>query len=182
MIIVIRGTNGSGKSHTVRRILALGWLMRENLPERSCVIRISRVTRPVLVIGPYEKGRSMGGCDCIRQPSRIYSLIEWAESRGFHAILEGVILATRPYLDFHEQGLDVRYIFLNPPFIQCLRNIRWRQIKKGHASTVSQASMHRKQERAQHMLMCARALGMPAKQFDESSDAVRWILRSLRNA
>ena len=183
MIIVIRGTNGSGKSHAVRRLLDAGWLMRENLPEGSCVIRIPRVTRPVLIVGPYEQGRSMGGCDCIRQPSKIYDLIRWAEARKFHVVLEGVVLAERPYCELFRQGHDVRLAIFDPPFTTCLENIRERQARKGHVSQFSIDAMKHKRKRALMMYGEARRIGMPAIKFTEPGfDGADWILSQLRSA
>lgn len=182
MIIVIRGTNGSGKSHAVREMMKHGYVTREDLPEGSCLMKLKRIVRPVLFIGPYEQGRSMGGCDCIRQPSKIYDLIMWAENRRFHAVLEGVVLATRPYMDFYRRGFDVRYAFLDPPFETCLENIRKRQKKRGHESPFSQDAMRYKLSRATDMWRKAREIGMITKRFTTSVEVMQWSLSQLRSA
>lgn len=182
MIIVIRGTNGSGKSHAVRAILSRGEKVAD-LAEGSTLIRVPRVKRPVLVIGPYTDGRSMGGCDCIRQPSRIYEQIVEAITEEWHVLLEGVVLATKPYLDYYRDGHDVRYALLNPPLATCLENIRARQKRKGHTSTLSHDAMKGKRRRALMMYDEARKIGMPAIKFtDAPIDATPWILEQLRSA
>lgn len=183
MIVMIRGTNGSGKSHVVRTILAEGRKISEHL-EGSTLIRLPRVTRPVLTIGPYIAGRSMGGCDCIRQPSKIYTLIDLALLQRWHVLLEGVVLATKPFLAYHEQGLDVRMMLLDPPLTACREQIAARQKIKGHASRLSARAMESKLERAREMYRLARAAGMTAVRFDEAGSPVpaRWVAYQLRRA
>lgn len=182
MIIVIRGTNGSGKSHTVRTILAQGRKISDH-DEGSRLIRLPRVKRPVLVIGPYIAGRSMGGCDCIRQPSRIYRLIDLAIAEDWHVLLEGVILATKPYLEYHAEGFDVRFMLLDPPIAVCLDHIDRRQKAKGHTSKLSKSAMKGKQERARAMFSAAKSAGMIAVRFDEPSRSPSaWVSYQLRRS
>jgi hypothetical protein len=185
MIIVIRGTNGSGKSHAVRQILSrrstevTGYRLNQD----STIIKIAGVQRPVLVIGPYIEGRSMGGCDCIRRPSEIYELIMYGENYLFHVLLEGVVLATKPYIDLFDRGHDVRYAFFDPPMSRCLANIRARQRKKGQQVAVSREAMARKLERARAMYVEAEAHGLIVERFrDPARDAVPWIMKQLRSA
>jgi hypothetical protein len=183
MIIVIRGTNGSGKSYAMRQILKKKSTIVLFAEEQSQVIRLAGVAQPILVIGPYTDGRSMGGCDCIRQPSKIYDLIMWAANRQYHALLEGVVLATKPYLRFYKDGHDVRYAFFDPPLAQCLANIRKRQAKKGQTVRVSRDAMQSKLNRAREMYADADWMGMIVKRFpDPSRDAVPWILKQLRDS
>lgn len=183
MIIVIRGTNGCGKSHTVREILKQGRKISDHA-EGSTLIRLPRVARPVLIIGPYIPGRSMGGCDCIRQPSKIYLLIDQALSKNWHVILEGVVLATKPYLQYYRQKVDVRMMLLDPPLSACIENITIRQKIKGHASKLSKAAMLGKQTRAREMFAKAREAGMIAVRFDDPGSPVpaRWVAYQLRRA
>jgi hypothetical protein len=180
MIIVIRGTNGSGKSHAVRSLIARSTVMRE-WGDGSQLLRVSRVTRPVLIIGPYEDGRSMGGCDCIRQPRQIYMWIHRAIRKDWHVVLEGVVLATRPYLQYHAEGIDIRYAFFNPPIVTCTARITERQLRKGHASPLSTRAMRGKLTRAQRMYDEAMQRGMICKEFTRSPvNALPWILAQLR--
>jgi len=181
MIIVIRGTNGSGKSYAVRQILAGGTKIKM-LDEESALVHLARVTHPVLIIGPYTKGRSMGGCDCIRQPSKIYKLIDHALFHQWHVVLEGVVLATKPYLEYHEAGEDIRYAFLDPPFQTCLDQITARQRAKGHTSKVSRAAMRRKRERAEEMYVAAKQVGMITTRWTTADAMVRWVGYQLRRA
>lgn len=187
MIIVIRGTNGSGKSHAVRQLIAKSTsvMMPSDLDESegSQLIKIAGVGRAILVIGPYVDGRSMGGCDCIRQPSKIYDLIMWAANRRFHVILEGVVLATKPYLRLFKDGHDVRYAFFDPSRSTCLANIAKRQRKRGQKIAVSRDAMDYKLERARQMYVDADWMDMPVKRFtDPRVDAVPWIIKQLRSA
>jgi hypothetical protein len=183
MIIVIRGTNGSGKSHVMRQFLKRKTATVMFKDEGSTVIRVPGIARPILVIGPYIDGRSMGGCDCIRQPSKIYDLIMWAENQRYHTMLEGVVLATKPYLKLFKDGFDVRYAFFDPPLSRCLANIKRRQQKKGHVSKLSSTAMRGKLERARQMYVDADWMDMPVKRFvNPGQDALPWIMKQLRSA
>lgn len=185
MIIVIRGTNGSGKSHAVRSLLKKA---RRVLPsvrgtaEGSSLILIRGVKRPVLIVGPYIAGRSMGGCDCIRRPREIYESIDLAIAKDWHVVLEGVVLATRPYISYKQKdGYDVRYAFFDPPIRTCLERIAERQKLKGHVSELSQDAMQYKLSRAEHMYREAQRVGMVTKRFQRSPvNALPWILHQLR--
>jgi len=184
MIIVIRGTNGCGKSHTVREILKQGRRIKAELIEGSSLIRLPRVTRPVLIVGPYIPGRSMGGCDCIRRPSHIYALIDAALLKEWHVLLEGVVLATTPFLKYHATGIDVRMMLLDPPIAACREQIDRRQKLKGHVSKLSERAMLAKQAKARDMYAQVRAAGMTAVRFDEAGSPVpaRWVAYQLRRA
>lgn len=183
MIIVIRGTNGSGKSHAVREILKHRTTTVTFADEESVVIRLPGVARPILVVGPYTDGRSMGGCDCIRRPSKIYDLIQFAIDCRYHVLLEGVVLATKPYLKLFKDGHDVRYAFFDPPIATCRANIRARQKRKGHVSRLSTNAMMSKLNRAREMYADADWMDMPVKRFpNPARDAVPWIIKQLRSA
>jgi predicted ABC-type ATPase len=180
MILVIRGTNGSGKSWTVRQVLARGEQIGL-LEYHSQLITLPKVDRPILVIGPYDEHRSMGGCDCIRRPSEIYTLIDHAIAWSWDVLLEGVVLATKPYLDYYRRGHDVRYCFLDVPVKRCLKNIAARQLRRGHVSPISEDAMHSKYERAWQMWRQARELTMPTTRALNGSSALVWVLQQLRS-
>lgn len=183
MIVLIRGTNGSGKSYAVRQILAKSYVLQQSgtLPCQSQLILPSRVKHPVLVIGPYAEERSMGGCDCIRRPAQIYRLIDRAVAREWHVLLEGVVLATKPYLDYASAGHDVRYAFLDPPRRQCLANIDARQALRGRFAEVSSAAMDHKHARAHRMWVDAQREGLVTQRFTDADSVVRWTLYQLRH-
>jgi hypothetical protein len=182
MIIVIRGTNGSGKSSAVRALIDRSTDTEPYAPPMSQIIYLPGVRRPIVIVGPYTKGRSMGGCDCIRQPSLIYAALQWAEAENYHAVLEGVVLATRPYLQYFKRGVDVRYAFFDPPLARCLANIKRRQQRKGRVSPISMTAMRTKLARAREMYVDADWMGMTVKRFtDPRRDAVPWILKQLRD-
>lgn len=182
MIIVIRGTNGSGKSHCVREVLSKKIDLMRTLAHESQLIQLPKVKRPVLVIGPYTDGRSMGGADCIRRPSEIYDLVERAIEREWHVIVEGVVLATKPWIDYNDNGVDVRYALFDPTFESCVQRIHKRQKIKGHASSFSKISMQSKLNRARKMYDVAQLHGMVTKRFHLSPvNATMWILQQLRS-
>lgn len=183
MIIVLRGTNGSGKSHAVRRVLERATEMQRTPDGNGIRIRLADVKRPIVVVGPYTDYRSMGGCDCIRQPTKIYRLVEWAVDRSYHVLLEGVVLATRPWFEYLEQGEDVRYGFIDTPTIACLANIAARQARKGTTVKVSKDAMHKKWLRALDMYERAvrtKTPGMLAARLDSGTAAYKWTLEQLR--
>lgn len=183
MIILIRGTNGSGKSHAVRAILAHA-KTREFATfckHGSSIIHVSRVVKPICVVGPYIPGRSMGGSDCMRHKD-IYRVIGCALNRGQHVIVENVQIAMRPFFDYHDNGDDLAVLFMDTPIAQCWMHIHKRQKARGRISHLSQDAMARKRNRAHTMWKRALDRGLDSIRITDPNEAPAIILNWLRHA
>lgn len=182
MIIIVRGTNGSGKTHAIRGVFRY---MRDRHPERvkefGTLIYLKNVARPVLVIGPYERMRSMGGCDCIRQPRKIYELIDLAHKNDWHVVMEGVVLAEKPYAQMFKNGRDVRMIGLFLPIKRCLAHIQARQARKGRVNIISRGAMLSKEWKAKQAVFNAKNLGMLTTIFEQRANVTAFIVNWLRH-
>lgn len=96
-------------------------------------------------------------------------------------MLEGVVLATRPYFQMFNEGIDVRYAYFDPPMSTNLERIAMRQAKKGHVSPVNHETMEHKQTQAHLMYIEAKRLDLKTKRFWKSPvNATPWILGQLR--
>lgn len=95
MIINIRGTSGSGKSHLVRSVMS-------NCLNRVAVFVEGR-KRPLYytmqqpngktlaVIGHYET--PCGGCDTIPSMDRIYDTVKYCDDKGWDVLYEGLLIS-----------------------------------------------------------------------------------------
>lgn len=95
MIINIRGTSGSGKSHLVRAIM-------EQCTERKSIFEPKRkrplfytmrqpTGRTLAVIGHYET--PCGGCDTINNLDKIYAIVHQCDDNGWDVLYEGLLLS-----------------------------------------------------------------------------------------
>jgi len=134
MIVSLRGTHGSGKSHIVRQIL-----QRYNAqPERT-----DKKGRPVNYVMQLANGSSLyvvgcyvnacGGCDSIQPYSEIWPRIERFADLG-HVLFEGALVsssygnigrATERY------GDECVFAFLDTPLEVCLARIQARRTARG---------------------------------------------------
>lgn len=131
IIISIRGTNGSGKSTVVQRLLKQG----NALPKRASMgmipeayeMRLARVKRPVYVLGPYLN--NCGGCDAIQPYEHILTLLDKYSKKG-HVIFEGVLVSTT-YGSIGEWMArwkkEAVFVFLNTKFKVCLERVLQRR-------------------------------------------------------
>ena len=95
MIINIRGTSGSGKSHLVRAIM-------EQCVDRTPIQEPGRKRplfytmkqpngRTLAVIGHYET--PCGGCDTIPSMDKIYAIVHQCADNGWDVLYEGLLLS-----------------------------------------------------------------------------------------
>ena len=154
MIILIRGTNGAGKTYAVRQVMNIA-LRRQRAPfdkeHGSTINRIPGVKKPVLVVGAYPEGRCMGGSDKIKHHRDIYALIQQGTDLGYHVIIENVQIAARPFYTFQSHGLDVRLVLIDPPLHTCLANVRRRQEERGRVVAISRKAHIAKHHKAWSM-------------------------------
>lgn len=126
MIVNLRGTNGSGKSYVVHRLL------------ERCSLRVpvsiqdGRRTigyvcdHRFFVAGHYDIAN--GGVDTLSSLDYAYHLVRHYSSEGFHAIFEGKNMSDGHHrvTALHHEGRDVRVVFLDTSLDECVRSVRSR--------------------------------------------------------
>ncbi len=125
-IFNIRGTNGSGKTTIVRKLIeeCKTPIVKRDCynPEGKKVGEWSKIGWNA-VIGKYST--TCGGCDTIKTQADAKRLITIAASASKNVIFEGILISTiyQPWSDFaHEVG-GMTWLYLDTPLETCLANI-----------------------------------------------------------
>lgn len=184
MIILIRGTNGSGKSWVVRQIIKRATSTAPtpiDANHGSSLIRLPDVRRDVFVVGPYTEGRSMGGSDTM-QHRDIFRVMDAALENNFHILVENVLIAGRWFFEASDAGEHVHLCFIDPPLKVCRERIALRQALNNRKARVSQEAMVVKQRRASTMYEKAEYTWLTRSRFEDSKPVVPHILKLLRSA
>jgi len=184
MIILIRGTNGSGKSYVVREIIKQATLQTKSaidLHHGSTLIALKQVHHPVFIVGPYVTGRSMGGSDCMKH-SDIFRVIQDVLIRmDLHILVENVLISGKKFFGYHDAGENVHLCLIDPPLEICVERIKWRQSLNHRNARVSLTTMEMKQRRARAMFDEAQERGMPCHRTNDAVPMIRYITNLLRN-
>lgn len=144
MIVSIRGTNGSGKSTVVRKVMDQAKSQRPvysrlgpRLPE-AYELRLPQVAKPVWVLGPYTVSHQ-GGCDLFKPYDLIFPMIEGYAARG-HVIFEGVLVSSsygRVGKMLERWGQEAVMLFLTTDLATCIANVEKRRATAGTAAVKS---------------------------------------------
>lgn len=133
MLISIRGTNGSGKSHVIHQFFAackgqkaIYGLLGERLPE-AYVVQVPKCKTPTFVLGPYTMAG--GGCDRIIPYDNIPKLINKYATKG-HVIFEGIIVTSvygqvGALMEKHKKNSV--FLFLDTPLEECIKRVEFRR-------------------------------------------------------
>lgn len=136
VIINVRGTSGSGKSHLTRRVMEL-YTQRtpfrqkdEKRKQPLGYICTRPGWRPLVVIGHYET--ACGGCDTISGYERTFDMIREAHRQGNNVYFEGLLLSgdrkfTTQLFETHK---TLHIIALDTPIEQCIESINARRREK----------------------------------------------------
>ncbi len=98
MIVNIRGTNGSGKTHIVRELLRK-YPVENVLDERGKIVG-HHLGKNVYVVGAYREETTCGGCDTIQEldgvksQDRVCQYVEIVARLGFSVLFEGLIVSS----------------------------------------------------------------------------------------
>jgi len=132
-IVNIRGCNGSGKTHTVRRFL-------QRLPSKALGGKPGRpagyyvdatewgIARPVYIVGSYEN--TCGGADGIKTQEEIAERVVAAYSAG-HVLVEGMLMSKLSSNGHVAPILKQRgaiFGFLDTPWELCLERVLARRL------------------------------------------------------
>ena len=128
LIVNVRGTSGSGKTHLTREFMRQGSTDAVTVDGKVigyiCCRGKSVNERMWFVVGSYEN--VCGGCDTIKTQQQIIDRVAWAISRDYNVWLEGLILSTIYGLvgAYSEEYAD-RWVFayLNTPVDVCVERV-----------------------------------------------------------
>jgi len=135
MIITIRGTSGSGKSHVAFTLLK-NFLSEKILDEQKKILGyrvFAGLKKPIHLVGKYET--ACGGTDGIhRQKESADRAIRWGADG--HVILEGLLLSgggpkAEVTARITETG-DYCHAFLDTPIEVCIERVKARRLAAGN--------------------------------------------------
>lgn len=150
ILLNLRGTHGSGKSHVMRNFLAMHPAQKKHygvlgarLPE-AYELTIKGCDKPVYVIGPYIT--VCGGLDCVRPYDNIMVLVDKYQKKG-HVVFEGLIAAGvyGRVGEFLEQFKKrVHFLFLDTPLDTCIQRVQSRRDTRGTKTEFNDANVRKK--------------------------------------
>ena len=188
MIINIRGTNGSGKSTVVRKLMEqavccvpIYGILGTRRPE-AYRLTVDRCPRSVVVLGPYLA--DTGGCDCLGSYARILALFDKYRTTS-HVVCEGVWLSDTwgklgKYFERHAS--EVVLVFLDTPLEECLRRLGARRAAAGTTCTLSSTKTQRRYQYVLNVRQRVEAAGHIRTETASSGDAARHIQEIMRGA
>lgn len=139
VVINIRGTNGSGKSTTVRRIMET-FRFTEVKQGRVTCYEYQDPLLPefkVAIIGAYKT--ATGGCDTVKTQDEVCEAVRTYATQGWHVIFEGVVVSTlhsrysNLALELSQKGVETVFAYMDTDLEQCLRNVKTRREAAGRA-------------------------------------------------
>jgi thymidylate kinase len=137
VIINIRGTNGSGKSTVIQKLMAqfparpIFGVLGPRRPEAYEFDRTIKASKPVFLLGPYLT--PVGGADCIQPFDLIPTLIEKYAERG-HVLFEGVLVSkTNGQVGacLAQWGKNSILLYLDTPMDVCVAAVKARRAARG---------------------------------------------------
>jgi thymidylate kinase len=181
MIINVRGTSGSGKSHLVRHIMGL-YPEKEavRLPGRKqpwyYICRNGQGTPELAVIGHYET--ACGGCDTVPSLDKVYELVQEHAAAGRHVMFEGLLLTNE--VTRTKALPDCRVIFLDISVEECLRSVNARRRARGEMTDVNPANTTSKWHQARRAEERFRELpDQPVQTFRASRDQAQVLIEEM---
>lgn len=154
MILSIRGTSGSGKTHLARLLLRSPGIYGPPVPHH-----VERRKQPYFYIRPHLNGgrdlvvlghyeSATGGVDTISGNDIPFELVREHYAKDRDVFMEGLLLSAEQHrtAKLHEDGLPVRLFYLNTSLEDCLQSVRDRRAARGNTSPLNPettASRHR---------------------------------------
>lgn len=184
MIIILRGTNGAGKSWLMRRVM-------DRLPESSQILTLTNLKGKlvkggsrhdnVTILGDYK--RACGGCDEYKwkgASNDLEDLIKKELTIGQRVILEGVIVSTwgLPRMQRLNTYCRVVPILLDTSLEECIRSVRNRRLEIGRNPEFNPKNLTGKYETLRASIEKQRKLGI-AHEVLSRDDAYRRVLELL---
>ena len=135
MIINLRGTSGSGKTHLARQIMdRFGARKVYHKPGRTQPIGYT-FAHPnggpdLAVVGHYET--ACGGCDTIASLDEIFQLVRLSHKLGHHVLFEGLLASgeMNRAMALHNDGLPFEVLIIDITLEECLASVNARRRAK----------------------------------------------------
>lgn len=188
MIINLRGTNGSGKTHIIRGVMAAATkstpkygVLGARKPE-AYELRIKGVKQPVFLLGSYHIWS--GGCDQIQPYDLILVLIEKYAAQG-HVLFEGVLISSsygRVGQLMERWGQDAVMAFLDTPLETCIANVERRRQARGDRRPLNPHNLTSKFNQISKSKNKIAGSGKLRVEDVSSTDGAELILKLLRSA
>lgn len=189
MIVNLRGTSGSGKSHTLREIMKLYGGKDEFEPwfksgRKQPLYYISNRPGPngrkLFIPGHYET--ACGGCDTISHGSdAIFEIIRKGNSQGHDVLFEGLLITVEynRTLAMHTDGLPLAVHTINIPLQECLDSILTRRrIKNPDAEPVNPKNTTAKHRQAWQTHARLSKVGVTCRMGDRA-EVLAWTKEAL---
>jgi hypothetical protein len=149
VVVDIRGTHGSGKTHVMRTLLGMtpwesyvgpGRASKKG-PVKDRHLGFTSDEWNAAIVGNYDPAKTSGGCDIIQDPEEVVRRVVHFSTARRLVFLEGILVAHtfQRYNDlavelegvgggpFDEPtGLEYRFYFLDTPLDLCLERVRAR--------------------------------------------------------
>lgn len=138
MIIDIRGTNGSGKSYPIHKLLEqfLTTEVKRQIWDTTCGEQVeTTLIEPIdlALVGSYRT--NCGGADEVTKQDAIVEVLRALNQRHKVVVVEGSIVAS-VYARWEAlaREMDDKYIFmfLDTPVEECIASVRKRRLDKGN--------------------------------------------------
>jgi ABC-type dipeptide/oligopeptide/nickel transport system ATPase component len=180
MIINIRGTSGSGKTHTARSF------MTAYQPETIVYMADGKVAAhcvyykmmPMYVIGSYKN--VCGGCDTIPTQDLVCSLVRHFSQLG-HVIFEGLLIShsLNRYAELWKEltGIGIPFVFayMSTPLDICLERVKQRRLAKGNTKELNPYNTTNTFKEAWQTKDRYEAIGIDTCIIDYEKDPVKQI-------
>ena len=196
MIILIAGTNGAGKTHLMRRILA-------KLPEKPDLLtevkvdgksgpKMKRIASTwlapydITILGKYD-GPTCGGCDCYSWKGAsddLERVVTEEVKAGRRVLLEGLIVATWGQDRMKRlKDLGLVVVQLSTPLEACLDAVNGRRKTRAEAEGKEYTPVNPDNPSSKHRFLekvapARRGLGVPVNELDRES-AYRYVVEAL---
>lgn len=130
MIVDIRGTSGSGKSHIVHSLIReVGSTQVSKLDGK---IVGTHIGERIVALGSYEK--VCGGCDALPTQDLIQGMVDHFAGQYPVVILEGLLVSHtfERWNNLAKKHDDYRFLFLSTSLEECIARVRRRRLAKGN--------------------------------------------------
>lgn len=187
--INIRGTGGSGKSTLVQKIM--------KLYRNSEVVHVEGRKQPLFsqhwdtsVVSdvlrvPGHYNTACGGCDTIKTPDQVYSILNEAIDHTHHVLFEGIMVMddVRRAVELDKRlkaetsptraGGRLHVIALTTPIEECLTAIRNRRTARGETKPLNEKNTRQRYERCLRGLTRLRDAGVAVEKLDRDAAYAR---------
>ena len=180
MIIQITGTSGSGKSHLMRSFL--DWSGRNldvsDVDNGYEILLENDPSTTAFVLGRYDV--PTGGCDTIRDVTKLYELIDEALKAHQYVLFEGLFVMnqTRGPQVAARLGKDYHVLQLITPLATCIASINARRAARGEGELATKDNTINNYTRAENFCYRMREAGARVRRVtrDEGLDKMLELL------